>query len=87
MSLFGTVSSPTTGVCVLIFQQQSAVHAHAARLSPILCVFISHTYTHMHKYTPATAQQVDIMISGGNKENTDMKQWKVSEFTNNFCGG
>lgn len=52
MSLFGTVSRPATGVCVLKFHQQSVVHAQAQlRLSPnsgftfCICGF-SLTYMH-----------------------------------------
>lgn len=53
MSLFGTVSSPTAGVCVLIFQPQDAVHVHVAGLLPILMHLLSLCFslTHMHRPT------------------------------------
>lgn len=59
MSLFGTVSSPTAGARVLIFQQQSAVHVHAATLSPLLThppsLPLPVSVTYMCKAAPAAA--------------------------------
>lgn len=71
MSLFGTVSGPTTGVCVLIFQQQSAVHEHAARLQPILIHLLSLCFslTCMHKPTGAAGYHF-----WGEKERKHMKE-------------
>lgn len=76
MSLFGTVSSPTTGVCVLIFQPQDAVHVHVAGLLPILMPPLSLCFslTYMHKPTSTAGSQ-------------HMKAWKVSKCTNKFCEG
>ena len=77
MSLFGTVSSPATGVCVLIFQQQSAVHAHAARLPPILIHLLSLCCSLTHTETHPLAQQVNFIISEIKKKHQTMKSFTM----------
>lgn len=54
MSLFGTVSRPATGVCVLKFHQQSVVHAQAAEAVAKLRFHLLHLwfFSHTHAQKP-----------------------------------